>query len=717
MPCCGDGHKVHDVDEKPDSKYGTPRQHNPREKVPCKSRSCTDILCCIIFVIFVLGFVVCAIIGFARGNPIKLVYPTDSYGNVCGDGAYSTKPYLFYFDMLQCAKMGVSVVVNGCPTSQVCVSTCPTRYWSYVQTIAVEAAGGLSKTERELFICKYNVDPQATLSVNTLIDNGDCAAYYVKSTPVINRCIPSVFTDFTNWAVAMTYADNNRTYSIESDNGGNVTASGLSDASYYLAMFYKVREFVELVYKDVVASWWMILVGFGVALVLCLIWIVLMRWIAGIMVWLTIALLFGLIIFGTYYCYNQYYTLKNVNATTEIGVSQAFATNFNYYLSLKQTWLAFGCTLATVLLILVLLFIFLVARICIAVELIKEASRAVGNMFSTLFWPVIPFVLELGMVGLWAVSSVYVASMGRSEYYSNATNVSTDGVNYYLTRIPCDTSVHHSNADLMLFMLLWIVNFFIAIGDMTLAGAFSSYYWAWNKPDDVPAFPVTASLYRSLRYHMGSLAFGSFIIAVVQLVRIILEYIDYKMKGSKNIVATFFMKCLKCCMYCLEKFLKFINKNAYIMIAMRGRNFCFSAKDAFCLIMRNAVRVIVLDKVTDFLLFVNKLIITGAIFVASFFWFRGSIPWFSSYVKVPELNYYLTPVIMLTLGTYFMACLFFSVYAMAVDTLFLCFLEDLEMNDGSPEKPYYMSKGLMVILGRRTGVSRTASDGLDCWEK
>lgn len=48
---------------------------------------------------------------------------------------------------------------------------------------------------------------------------------------VINRCIPSVFTDFTNWAVAMTYADNNRTYSIESDNGGNVTASGLSDAS------------------------------------------------------------------------------------------------------------------------------------------------------------------------------------------------------------------------------------------------------------------------------------------------------------------------------------------------------------------------------------------------------------------------------------------------------------------------------------------------------
>ena len=37
---------------------------------------------------------------------------------------------------------------------------------------------------------------------------------------------------------------------------------------------------------------------------------------------------------------------------------------------------------------------------------------------------------------------------------------------------------------------------------------------------------------------------------------------------------------------------------------------------------------------------------------------------------------------------------------MAVDTLFLCFLEDLERNDGSIEKPYYMSKSLKQILGK-----------------
>ena len=105
------------------------------------------------------------------------------------------------------------------------------------------------------------------------------------------------------------------------------------------------------------------------------------------------------------------------------------------------------------------------------------------------------------------------------------------------------------------------------------------------------------------RYHLGSLAFGSLIIAIVQMIRVLLEYVDAKLKGKENPVAKFFIKwvnwsfsskklsvqdewqhyvfyyfrivycvyvcffrCLKCCFWCLEKFLKFLNKNAYILV-------------------------------------------------------------------------------------------------------------------------------------------------------
>ncbi len=41
-------------------------------------------------------------------------------------------------------------------------------------------------------------------------------------------------------------------------------------------------------------------------------------------------------------------------------------------------------------------------------------------------------------------------------------------------------------------------------------------------------------------------------------------------------------------LHCFERFIKFLNKNAYIQIAITGNSFCVAAKDAFFIILRNA---------------------------------------------------------------------------------------------------------------------------------
>lgn len=240
------------------------------------------------------------------------------------------------------------------------------------------------------------------------------------------------------------------------------------------------------------------------------------------------------------------------------------------------------------------------------------------------------------------------------------------------------------------------MNFIVAFGQCVLAGAFASWYWAWDKKD-VPTLPLLNSVGRTLRYHTGSLAFGSLIIAIIQIIRAALEYLEYKLTGhgrEPGPVARFMLKCLKCCFWCLEKFMKFLNKNAYIEIAVYGKNFCTSAKNAFFLLMRNILRVAVLDKVTDFLLFIGKLTITIGAGIASFQFFKSE----------NNLNYYQAPVIIIVIGAWFVATAFFGVYEMAINTVFLCFLEDSERHDGSPEKPYYMSKKLKKILGKKNKV-------------
>lgn len=51
--------------------------------------------------------------------------------------------------------------------------------------------------------------------------------------------------------------------------------------------------------------------------------------------------------------------------------------------------------------------------------------------------------------------------------------------------------------------------------------------------------------------------------------------------------SSFAMCCCRCCLWCLEKCLKFINKNAYIETALYGLDFCNAACKAFGTILRN----------------------------------------------------------------------------------------------------------------------------------
>ena len=63
--------------------------------------------------------------------------------------------------------------------------------------------------------------------------------------------------------------------------------------------------------------------------------------------------------------------------------------------------------------------------------------------------------------------------------------------------------------------------------------------------------------------------------------------------------------------------------------------------------------------------------------------------------RMPVVHYLLTPVVAITVGSYLVATAFFSVYSMAVDTIFLCFLEDLDRHKGGP---YFMSEDLKQVL-------------------
>uniref|UniRef100_A0A8C1MPK8 Choline transporter-like protein n=1 Tax=Cyprinus carpio TaxID=7962 RepID=A0A8C1MPK8_CYPCA len=656
-------------------------------------KGCTDIVCCIFFIVAIVGYVAVGILGKSVCSSVK-----DGLGTV-------KKPLLFYFNMMKCASPMVLLEFQ-CPTPQVCVEKCPNRTMTLVTAIG-------DKQDWEYYRSFCREDP-GVKSVPQILQEKLCPAYLISSKPFLQRCFPSLGKK----GEVITVGDQETFNDGEKIRDAKDLVAGMKNATVVMegrqvAMFNIIHIF---------DSFYFIFYCLLIAVVLSLIFIVLLRYLAGIMVWVMIVMVIAVVAYGIVHCSVKYVSLKDTPGANITLQQLGFQPDFSVYLHIRQTWLAFIIILAILEFIIIILLIFLRNRIRIAVELMKEASRAVGYVMSSLFYPIFTFFLLTIVIAYWGVTAVFLSTSSEPVYKVFNETVCPHAretcipENFTLSKMKTDcpqseclfafyggeTPYHKYLIFLQfynVFLFFWCANFVTALGQMTLAGAFASYYWAPNKTKDMPAFPLCASLGRSLRYHTGSLAFGSLILAIVQIIRVLLEYIDHKLKGAQNKFAKFLLCCLKCCFWCLEKFIKFLNRNAYIMVAIYGKNFCRSACDAFFLLMRNVIRVVVLDKVTDFILFLGKLLIVGLVGIFAFFFFSGHTDAFKG--AAPSLHYYWVPILTVLVGSYFIAHGFFSVYAMCVDTLFLCFLEDLERNDGSPERPYLMSEKLLNVLKKK----------------
>ncbi|XP_069088525.1 choline transporter-like protein 5 isoform X4 [Pleurodeles waltl] len=702
------------------SPYGEPRKFDPKFKGPIQNRHCTDVLCCIIFVVVILGYIALGIVAWVHGDPRKVVYPTDSYGQFCGQKGTpnENKTILFYFNILNCASPVVLINLQ-CPTTQLCVSKCPDRFATYIDM--QRNRYNTSYWEYYRLFCKPGFNNPSKRITEVLRDE-DCPSMIIPSRPFLKRCFP----DFTTRNGVLTVG--NRT-TFKDGNGKMRNVTDLREAANGINNVLDARSVGMKVFEDYALSWYWILIALFIAMIVSLLFLVLLRFTAGVLFWVFIFGVIGVVGYGIWHCYWEYDSLRGIPGADLTIYDIGFQTDFRVYLQLRQTWLAFMIILCIVEVIIILMLIFLRNRIRIAIALLKEGSRAIGYIMSALFYPIITFILIAVCISYWAVTAVFLATSGDSIYkvMANQTlckyaNMTCEPETFNMTNVTklcpgaqCTfafyggESFYHRYILIFqlcnVFVFLWLVNFAIALGQCTLAGAFASYYWAFNKPADIPACPLFSSFGRAIRYHTGSLAFGSLILAIVQMIRIILEYLDHKLKASHNAFTRFLLCCLKCCFWCLEKFIKFINRNAYIMIAIYGKNFCTSAKDAFFLLMRNVVRVAILDQVTDFLLFLGKILVAGGVGVLAFFFFTKRIPVIAQ--ETPDINYYWVPLLTVIIGSYLIAHGFFSVYAMCVDTLFLCFLEDLERNDGSPDRPFLMNKSLRTILNKQNVETRT----------
>ncbi|GAB1288072.1 Choline transporter-like protein 3 [Apodemus speciosus] len=170
----------------------------------------------------------------------------------------------------------------------------------------------------------------------------------------------------------------------------------------------------------------------------------------------------------------------------------------------------------------------------------------------------------------------------------------------------------------------------------------------------------------------------------------------------------------------------YFNRDAYTAAAINGTDFCTSAKDAHTIIAKHSSHLMSVNCFGNFVIFlgkisfqrgppVNKILVTscdlgntiyGAL-VVSFSVFGGLMAF--NYNRA--LQVWAIPLLLVAFFACVLAHSFLSVFETALDILFLCFAVDLETNDGSPEKPYFMDPEFLSFVKRTNNFNNDGSQG------
>lgn len=656
-----------------------------------KQRGCTDLLCLAIFGIFWGLLIFIAAFAFVIGDPSRLAYGQDSFGNVCGRKSeelgnmsfsgmdMTDRPYLFFLNM-----------TNLRQSLKICVKECPNEtLWNKNDIEKFQNTTGsrlcrydiANFTQRALYPDFNETGNKYFLHVEEMNGHFACPVPPVFATkPLLNRCVPLPVANVAKDIIYSIYA--------------------------YLNSFDTLQQVVS----DIYAARYEILAMMGLSLLLSFLVSLTIHCLASIVAWILMVIVSIASIAGTATLWWAYADIK----------WQLDSTPFNQLLSEsaknERTFLFFAIFATIFTCILLLIVLVMRKRVNIVVKLFEEAGQCIRSMSFIFFQPLFTFIALVLFFVFWvavlvALATAYYPTRNKIENPLKITPSDLQPMNYTeMSTSPqleqakllnkAFTLVSFSETSWIQYMwwyliiaFIWTCEFILGCQQMIIAGSVAIWYFSRNKSEIT--CPIGKATYRLFFYHLGSVALGSFLITLFKVPRLILTYLISKMRKHEDLkCVSWCLKCCTCCLWCMEKCIRYLNHNAYTVIAIQGIGFCPAAREAFDILVSNALQVAAINSVGDFILFLGKCSVAGITTFTAILIMKNE----------PDLHFYAIPVFIVSVFSFLIAHCMLTIYEMVIDTLFLCACEDLLRNDGSKEKPYFGGSLVRYIKGDDTGV-------------
>lgn len=260
---------------------------------------------------------------------------------------------------------------------------------------------------------------------------------------------------------------------------------------------------------------------------------------------------------------------------------------------------------------------------------------------------VVVYLLSLVQIGWLALWAFIVASLFHAGSKVN-TVTNPDGT-IYQTRASASAGLQFAQF-FSVFSLYWTAQVIKNIGHVTTSGVVASWWFTPSNPA-----PTRPAFLRAITTSIGSICFGSLLVALVSTLRALLR--SARRDACRDIA--------DCLLGMVDRFLKFFNKYAFSTIAIYGYDFLTGAKRTGELLQSELFTAVINDDLSGGVLFLGAALGGVCSGVIGLIWAAGS--GMDSYLVVGLLAF-LVGVLVSTLAM--------GVIGSAVATTFVCWASD-----------------------------------------
>jgi choline transporter-like protein 2/4/5 len=697
---------------------------------------CTDVLFLIVFALMWVGLLVIFFVSFVNGDLAALEYGTDYLGNRCGTGNLTDRPVVWYprisedlgsqWEFLQSHPS--SMVMYG-----VCLPECPTRPSPPIADYGwFEGHPSAKAAYWPVAMSTFNAinhcipEMKTNSSVRHFCEFPDC-----KSAGESCKQVVGVSGDVWELTTREQYSKCSRQVDLVQQTYTKQPNTG-PVLEYLLAVASELNAATRMVRKHALEIF---AYGVGLSTLLGFGWMVFLFLCAGVAVYLALLLLGLLLTLCTLlFAYKGGVggqivhafveevlngTVTNIQSglsnTVASGVVQSGVLEASVEVAFSQAEDMRGVYQGLAIVSAILLFLFIVllcsatGQIGRTVALVKEATLVVHNSKAMVFFPLVTSAMQLLLIAFGVFTLAFLHTNPAASYqsqlqalqdsYSNTVEATSALVAANASSLPgsdwvgalqsldADQVLFYENVYLI-FGMIWTYHFIAAIGTTTISGCVVYFFFIDEDTaghvneqfqDNQTDYVVTTMFLYVLRYNLGSMAFGSLILAIVEALVLVLEFLDAQTKTGKeqNAVIKIIMRCCKCCLFCFERCIKFVSSYAYIFVFMQNTGFCTACYKTWKMMSSYPMQLSI-NKIVQRVLFAMQSMTVPLVCTAwAYASFLNSTAETSQYLTTDTVIGAMVPASLVFVLSLVMARSFASVYEQVVNALTACVLQDI----------------------------------------